>query len=180
MPLISNFADEVFPRQLRGEPILPVVRPIHVQDGQARAFAFSSQESWALKDRQRAEQGDLNFKTGEDERGPLPVAAIAHVGKEKEGKLVVIGDSDFVNNFYARVPGNVDFFMNTVGWMLDRQELISVGRTANVPQSKRVSTPQQGLYLSADQSHTFFWVMVVLEPALVLLIGLAVFIRRRK
>jgi len=180
MPMISTFSQEVFPRQPRGEPILPVVRPVRVQDGKARAFAFSSETSWALKSRERAENNEFSFKAGEDERGPLPVAAVATVGGDKQGKIVVIGDSDFVDNFYARVPGNVDLFMNMVGWVLGRQELVTIGRTANVPVSKRGATPQQGLYLSAAQSRTFFWLMVILEPVAVLLLGIAVFARRRQ
>jgi ABC-type uncharacterized transport system involved in gliding motility auxiliary subunit len=180
MPMISNFAQEVFPRQPRGEPLLPVVRSVRVQDGKARAFAFSSDTSWALKNRDRAERNELTFKAGEDERGPLPVAAVATVGKEKDGKIVVMGDSDFVDNFYARVPGNVDLFMNTVGWMLGRQELVALGRTPNVPEAKRVSTPRQSLYLTASQSRTFFFLMVVVEPVLVFLAGMAVFARRRR
>jgi len=180
MPMISTFAQDVFPRQLSGEPMLPVVRPVRVQDGKARAFAFSGEKSWALRDRERAERGEFSFQAGEDERGPLPVAAVATVDGTKPGKIVVVGDSDFVNNFYVRVPGNVDLFMNTVGWMLDRQGLMAIGRTAKAPVSKRGATPQQSLYLSAAQSRTFFWVMVVLEPALVFLAGMAVFMRRRR
>jgi len=180
IPMISNFAQEVFPRQPRGEPMLPLVRPVRVQDSKAQAFAFSSETSWALKGRDRFERNELSFKAGEDERGPLPIAAVATVGGEKKGKLVVMGDSGFVDNFYARVPGNVDFFMNTVGWMLGRQELVALGRTPTVSDSKRTSTPQQSLYLTASQSRTFFWTMVVLEPVLVLLLGMVVFIRRRQ
>ena len=70
--------------------------------------------------------------------------------------------------------------MNTVGWMLGRPELVAIGRTAKVPVSKRGSTPQQSLYLSASQSRAFFWIMVVLEPALVFLVGMVVFARRRQ
>src|SRR5262245_5473254 len=180
MPMISNFAQEVFPRHPRGEPLLPVVRSVRVQDGKARAFAFSSETSWALKNRERAERNDLTFKEGEDEKGPLPVAAVATVGKENTGKIVVMGDSDFVDNFYARVPGNVDLFMNTVGWVLGRQELVALGRTANVPSTKRNTTPAQSLYLTASQSRTFFWLMVIVEPTIVFLVGMAVFARRRR
>lgn len=180
MPVISTFSQEVFPRNPRGEPLLPVVRPVRVQDSQARPFAFSSRTSWALKGRERVERGELRFREGEDERGPLPVAAVATTGQEKQGKIVVMGDSDFVNNFYARVPGNMDFFMNTVGWILDRPELLSIGRSPNVPMAKRVATPQQSLYLTAAQSRLFFWLMVVLEPAVVFLVGVAVFAWRRR
>lgn len=181
MPIISDFAEDIFPRRLSGSPILPYTRPVRVQDGQATPFAFSSEGSWALKNRARAEQEGLYFKEGEDERGPIPVAAVAAVGTERSGKLVVLGDSDFVNNFYARIPGNVDFFMNTVGWMLGRQQLISMGRNpGGIPDQKRVSTPRQSLYLSELQKRRFFWLMVVLEPALVLAIGLCIAVQRRR
>jgi hypothetical protein len=181
MPIIGTFSKEVFPRDPRGEPILPMVRPVRVQNGKAQAFAFSSDTSWALKNRARVEnQNDLVFAEGEDERGPLPVAAVAPTGSGKSGKIVVIGDSNFADNFYARIPGNVDFFMNTVGWMLDRQELVALGRVANVPETKRNFTPQQTLYLTAWQSRMFFWLMVVIEPLAVFLIGMAVFARRRQ
>jgi ABC-type uncharacterized transport system involved in gliding motility auxiliary subunit len=180
MPIIGTFSKEVFPRDPRGEPMLPIVRPVRVQNGKAQAFAFSGDSSWALKNRTRAEQGDLTFTEGEDERGPLPVAAVATTGSEQSGKIVVIGDSNFADNFYARIPGNVDFFMNTVGWMLGRQELVALGRMANVPETKRNFTPQQSLYLSASQSRLLFWLMVVIEPLVVFLIGMAVFARRRQ
>ncbi len=179
-PVIGNFSREVFPREPRGEPVLPVVRSVGVQDGKAQAFAFSSEASWALRNRTRAEQGDINFKEGEDQRGPLPVAAVATTGKEKQGKIVVLGDSGFVDNFYARVPGNVDFFMNTVGWILGRQELVALGRMARVSEAKRNTTPQQTLYLTASQSRRFFWLMVVLEPLLVFGVGMIIFLRRRR
>lgn len=180
MPTIVRFAPEVFPRQPRGEPMLPVVQPVRVHDGKAQPFAFSSDSSWVVKSRIRAEQNELAFQAGEDERGPAPVAAVATVGKNKQGKIVVLGDSDFVNNFYARVPGNVDFFMNTLGWMLGRQELVALGRTPNVQVSKRGATPRQTLYLTAAQSRLFFWIMVIIEPALVFLVGMVVFARRRQ
>ena len=180
MPIIGTFAKEVFPREPRGEPMLPIVRPVRVQNGKAQAFAFSGETSWAVKNRTRAEQGDFTFTEGEDERGPLPVAAVATSGSDKVGKIVVMGDSNFVDNFYARIPGNVDFFMNTVGWMLGRQELVALGRTANVPEAKRNFTPQQSLYLSASQSRLFFWLMVIVEPLVIFFIGMAVFARRRQ
>jgi ABC-type uncharacterized transport system involved in gliding motility auxiliary subunit len=179
-PTIATFSRDVFPRDPRGEPVLPVVRSVGVQNGKAQAFAFSGEASWTIGSRTRAEQGDVTFKEGEDQRGPIPVAAVAPTGKEQQGKIVVLGDSGFVDNNYARVPGNVDFFMNTIGWMLGRQELVALGRIANVPEGKRKYTPPQALYLTASQSRRFFWIMVVLEPLVVFAIGMIVYLRRRQ
>lgn len=184
MPAIPTFDSEVFPRQLWGSPMMPVVRPVRVQDDRARAFAFSSPESWAQKSRERIEGGDLTYRDGEDQRGPVPVAAVATVDGtadgRRQGKIVVYGDSDFIDNFYCRIPGNVDFFMNTVGWLLGREELVSVGRSVQAPVSKRAATPAQSLYLSQVQARMFFWAMVVLEPGLIFLVGMIVYFRRRR
>ena len=179
-PVIGNFSKEVFPRDPRGEPMLPVVRTVGVQAEKAQAFAFSSEASWAVNSRTRAEQGEIEFREGEDQRGPLPVAAVAQTGDAKQGKIVVLGDSGFVDNFYARIPGNVDFFMNTVGWMLGRKELVALGRMAQVSEAKRSTTPTQALYLTTSQSRRLFWIFVVIEPLVVFAIGMAVFFRRRR
>ncbi len=183
MPAIPTFAAEVFPRKLQDLPMMPVVRPVRVQDGRAQAFAFSGPESWAQKSRERIERGDLTYRAGEDQRGPVPVAAVATVGRtadeERRGKIVVYGDSDFVDNVYCRIPGNVDLFMNTVGWLLRREELVSTGRSVNVPVSGG-ATLAQSLYLSQVQARMFFWTMVVLEPSLIFLVGMVVFFRRRR
>jgi ABC-type uncharacterized transport system involved in gliding motility auxiliary subunit len=184
MPAIPTFAEEVFPRQLRSPPMMPVTRPVRVRDDRVQAFAFSGPESWAQKSRERIERGDLAYRAGEDQHGPVPVAAVATVDGQadgrSQGKIVVYGDSDFVDNFYCRIPGNVDFFMNTVGWLLGRQELVSIGRSVDAPAARRVATPAQSVYLSQAQTRRFFWTMVVLEPGLIFLAGMVVFFQRRR
>ncbi len=177
MPAIPNFIEEIFPRELWQPVLMPVVRPVEAQEGKARAFAFSSPDSWVQHSRERIERGDLRYLAEEDKRGPTPVAAVASVGgpEGKGGKVVVLGDSDFVTNFYSRIPGNVDFFMNLVGWLLEREELVATGRSVDVPGAGR-----QSLYLSQAQARMFFWTLVVLEPGLVFLVGTCVFFYRRR
>lgn len=186
MPTIPNFVEEIFPRELWAPVVMPVVRPVGVQDGvadgQVQAFAFSSPDSWAQhKDKdERMPQGELSYRAGEDTPGPVPVAAVATIPGSAEipGKIVVFGDSDFVTNFHSRILGNLDFFMNTVGWLLDRQDLVSVGRAVEGLVQGRSS--KQSLYLSEAQSRQFFWFMVVLEPGFIVLVGTVVFLVRRR
>ena len=186
MPTIPHFVEEIFPRELWAPVVMPVVRPVGVQnrgdkgDGQTQAFAFSSPDSWAQHKDERLQQGDLSYRAGEDTPGPVSVAAVATIpgSAETPGKIVVFGDSDFVTNFHSRIPGNLDFFMNTVGWLLDRQGLMSVGRAVEGLVQGRSS--KQSLYLSETQSRQFFWFMVVLEPGFVFLVGTVVFLARRR
>ncbi len=180
MPVIPNSVEEVFPRELKGPVLMPLVRPVEAQGGKAQAFAFSSPDSWTQRSRERIRQGDLQYRAGEDTRGPVPVAAVATVGgaQEGEGKVVVLGDSDFVTNFYARIPGNMDFFMTTVGWLVGREELVATGRAEDVPAAGR--TAVQSLYITQAQARMFFWIMVVLEPGLIFVVGTSVFLYRRR
>jgi hypothetical protein len=184
MPTIPNFVEEIFPRELWAPVVMPVVRPVRVQndvqDGQAQAFAFSSSDSWAQHKDERMQQGDLSYRAGEDTPGPVPVAAVATIpgSAETPGKIVVFGDSDFVTNFHSRILGNLDFFMSTLGWLLDRQDLVSVGRAVEGLVQGRSSG--QSLYLSEAQSRQFFWFIVVLEPGFVFLVGTLVFLARRR
>ena len=112
--------------------------------------------------------------------GPVPVAAVATVpgSAETPGKIVVFGDSDFVTNFHSRILGNLDFFMNTLGWLLDRPDVVSLGRAVEGLVQGRSSG--QSLYLSEAQSRQFFWYLVVLEPGFVFLVGMLVFLTRRR
>lgn len=180
MPTIPNFVEEIFPRDLWAPLVMPMVRPVEVYGEQTRAFAFSSPDSWAQPRDERIQQGDLSYRAGQDTPGPIPVAAVATVpgSAATPGKIVVFGDSDFITNFHARIPGNLDFFMNTVGWLVDRQELISVGRAVEGLVQGR--STQQSLYLSETQARQLFWFMVVLEPGFVLLVGTAIFVIRRR
>lgn len=179
MPAIPNFVEDVFPRDLLEPILMPVVRPVEGQEGKVQAFAFSSPDSWVQRSRERIEQGDLWYLAEEDTPGPVPVAAIATIGNsgEQGGNVVVLGDSDFVTNFYAQMPGNVDFFVNTVEWLLRRGELVSAGRAVQGLVGGRSAV--QGLYLSQTQARLFFWIGVVLEPSLVFLVGTIVFFSRR-
>ena len=180
MPVITNSVEKVFPRELKGPVLMPLVRPVGAQGGEAQAFAFSSPDSWTQRSRERIRQGDLQYRAGEDTLGPVPVAAVATVGgsEGRAGKVVVLGDSDFVTNFYVRIPGNLDLFMNTVGWLVGREELVATGRAAEAPVAGRPTV--QSLYITQAQARLFFWIMVVLEPGLIFVVGMGVFLYRRR
>jgi ABC-type uncharacterized transport system involved in gliding motility auxiliary subunit len=113
------------------------------------------------------------FDEEKDSPGPIPAMVIASVKGKKEAKIVVFGDSDFVNNSYLNILGNKDFFLNTVSFLAEEESLISIR-----PKTKSKS-PDSHLVLSKKQSELIFWLAVVIEPTLVLLIGVAIFFRRK-
>ena len=59
---------------------------------------------------------------------PTPAAATGDTAKPAppETRIAAIGDSEFVTNQLAGVPGNVNLFMNTVNWLAQQENMISI------------------------------------------------------
>lgn len=115
--------------------------------------------------------GKAKFDEGADTKGPitLGIAANRKAG-EKEARLVVIGDSDFAANRFVGSASNWDFFLNTVNWLAQDEDLISV--RPKKPTNRRVN-------LTASQQNVLFWFSVVLLPGVVLLAGAWIWWKRR-
>lgn len=89
---------------------------------------------------------------------------------EKEGRLAVFGDSDFVTNRYYNLSGNGNFFLNTINWLTEEADLISI--------QPRTSSPRT-IQLTPSQGRMIFFVSVLILPLLVLVTGISVWLRRR-
>src|SRR3954452_23768118 len=93
----------------------------------------------------------------------------ADAGKP-ETRIAVFGDSDFVTNGYLGIPGNRDLFLNTVNWLAQQENLISIR-----PREAGSST----LSLTADAAQRIFWLSIVIIPGLILAAGVQTWWRRR-
>jgi len=87
-----------------------------------------------------------------------------------ETRMVVFGDSDFVTNGYLGIPGNRDLFLNSVNWLAQQENLISI--RPKDPEDRRVS-------LTADQAKLIFWLSILIIPGLILAAGVQTWWRRR-
>ena len=96
--------------------------------------------------------------TDEDAQNPL------------ETRLVVVGDSDFASNATIGIPGNQDMFLNTVNWLAQQENLISI--RARQPEDRRLT-------LTADAQQRVFWFSLLLLPAFTLGAGIQIWLKRR-
>lgn len=157
-------------------------------------LAFSSSYSWAETGFRLGQTEPPKFDEAKEIKGPIGVALIAAISAKNPGnkpksqdqparksaevtdsegqaQLLVFGDSDFASNRYFNLQGNSDFFLNSINFLGQQENLISIQRpkTAGAP-----------LTLSKSQNRLLFWVGLLLMPALVVASGLVVFQLRRK
>lgn len=141
----------------------PVVTPL----------ALSSPDSWAESD---LEQKPMKFDSRSDRRGPISLAVAMERGPLhgvevdiRPTRLVVFGDTDFLSNG-AMSGGNADLFMSALNWLLDREQLMAIA-------PKPVQDNR--LVMTRGQVTSLFWVVTVILPGLVGILGLAVWLQRR-
>jgi ABC-2 type transport system permease protein len=160
-------------------PILfPRAHALEILDIRRRSLEFTpllttSAKAWGKVNPKPAtaekEPGDLD--------GPFTVAMTV-VDKEwteetgeVESRLVVTANSHFLTSqFLMMAPGNLDFVMNCLNWLADREEVISI---------RARSLIHLGLRMSGWQKLIYSGIVILLIPLLALGAGVVVWLRRR-
>jgi ABC-type uncharacterized transport system involved in gliding motility auxiliary subunit len=146
----------------------------------AQTIVETSPQSWAETDLKAifAQKG----LTPHDKKAVSIAAAVSAAGApdpskpedkdapKPETRVVVFGDSDFADNSTLGIPGNKDLFMNTVGWLSQQENLISI-RPKDAADRRLTLT-------SAQQTNIIVLVMLVI-PGLVFGTGVYSWWRRR-
>lgn len=123
-----------------------------------------------LRKEQKAELDD------KDRKGPVPLAVAVEppsAGEmEREGmRMVVYGSSSFVRNGNIGAAGNLDFFMSSLHWLLKQKQLMGI--TPKAPK-------EFSLVLDIYQERALFLTDIIAIPLGVAIIGLLVWMKRRK
>jgi ABC-type uncharacterized transport system involved in gliding motility auxiliary subunit len=152
----------------------------------AQTFIETGPRSWAetdLKSLMTTGAVSLDEAKG-DKKGPVPLgsavtAAAAPAAPPKPGepdapkpetRVAVIGDSDFAANGTLGVPGNRDLFMNTIGWLSQQDNLISI---------RPKDADDRRITLTATQESNIFWLSLLIIPGFVFGAGVMTWFKRR-
>ena len=117
------------------------------------------------------------FDPATDLSGPLSLAVAVETSKPQGvdvdigvTRMVVVGTSRFVDNS-SLAGGNLDFFMNSLNWLLQREQLVAVGP----------KTPEEfRLDMSPNQQMAVYILVMGVMPLAVGIIGIVVWLGRRK
>ena len=150
------------------------------------SFIQTSSRSWGESDIDGLmKSGEVKFDEGKDLKGPVSLGAavsapVADAPKPAEGadqpakpaetRVVAIGDSDFAANAYVNVQGNRDMFMNTIGWLAQQENLISI---------RPREASDRRLTMTAAQTRLVFFMAVIGIPGFLLGLGVYNWWRRR-
>jgi ABC-type uncharacterized transport system involved in gliding motility auxiliary subunit len=173
VPLALSYGEHPITKDLDGTiTCFPLSRSVQAETGGSAStteLMKTSEESWA--ETELGQGGEVSFDATKDKRGPitLGVAASRSVG-DTEGRLVVIGDSDFAANQFIGIQRNGDLFMNCVNWLAQDEDLISI-RPKN-PADRRVT-------MTEAQQNSFFWITLVFMPLAAIGTGFYIWWQRR-
>jgi ABC-type uncharacterized transport system involved in gliding motility auxiliary subunit len=159
----------------------------------AQPLVNTSQQSWSEADVASLSSGkaqvEFNADKG-DKQGPITLGAAVSAPatvkppapsgngspaspdseRTPETRIVAVGDSDFAANMAVGISGNRDFFMNSLNWLSQQENLIAV--RPRQPEDRRLT-------LTADQQNRIMILSLFIIPGLVFATGVYTWWKRR-
>jgi ABC-type uncharacterized transport system involved in gliding motility auxiliary subunit len=176
-PVIRNFLLHEITSKLSGAITLTVASSVRVsrvvQGVRSVELARTSPSSWAETNLELLFSDSPQAKFEDDDiAGPVSIAVAINSTEINQGvgRLVVIGDKDFVSNMYIGQLNNRDFMLNTLNWAIGEEQNLTIRA-----RSLRQSTKE----ITNEQFNTIFLITAILIPEFLLLGGLFVWWRRR-
>jgi ABC-type uncharacterized transport system involved in gliding motility auxiliary subunit len=154
--------------------IMPQARSLGLGTPQAgvtqTALLFTSSNSWGEVNFTSAEGSQVSFDP-EDLAGPLIMAAAAE-NTATGGRVVVFGNSFFASDQAFDAYGNGNFFVNSVDWSAEQEDLINI--TPNTPTVRTFNPPNQ------IQLLIILLGSILVIPGLVVFAGVSSWLARRR
>lgn len=175
-PITHKFGQQMYLSTVRTVRSVdkPPAEIVVTQLARTMPYAWSERDLLALQNREAPVQdedepaGSLGVAVAAVRKTDVPIGDTAQT---RDGRLVVIGDADLALNQSLAVGGHLNFLLNAMAWLTEREELIAIRPTG--VESKPV-------ILSEDDEKIIAWVAIlgVLQAGVVA--GLAAYMLRRK
>jgi gliding motility-associatede transport system auxiliary component len=168
---------------LTSPPLFSQARAVEFVPGTPRGvkgieFLHTAPTSWRTPDLEVLRTGVANFASGRDQPGPVPVGVSVLVENPGDGeagrtaRFIVLGDSEFADNFFIEYLGDKDLMVNAIDWLAGEEALVGQRTPLRRPGVNQ-------FFVSARQGRVAFILGTIVEPALFLLVGAVVILRRR-
>jgi len=132
----EGYGDHEVVSPLRGMPtVYPLVQALTMvgepDSNVAGAIILkSSDQTWSETDPDTRFMGRPSYNREVDGKGPLPFGMVLEIRlgarETQPGRMVVIGNSEFLNNANVNLAGNRDLVLNAIGWLAREEGLIQI------------------------------------------------------
>jgi ABC-type uncharacterized transport system involved in gliding motility auxiliary subunit len=192
MPVVADYPPHAITERFSVMTAYPLARSVGAVSGGVnnhtpQVILNTSPRSWAESNLKGifTQQPAKMVEAEGDKPGPVSLAAALSApttppdptkppdpneGAKPEARIVVVGDSDFAANAYVGFSGNKDLFMNTLGWLSQQENLISI--RPKEPEDRRLT-------LTAAQQRNVTWIALLGVPLMVFGTGILSWWRRR-
>jgi len=178
VPLVVDYGSSPITQNFSGTmTFFPLARTVSVANktsGQPDGTELlkTSQRSFTVPNLKTKE---VTYDPKKDTAGPLSLAVAAEKDsgsgdKAKQARLVVIGNSAFASNQWGGLQRNGDLALNTLNWLAQDENLISV---------RPKKATDRRVILTETQERELLFVSLFFLPGLVMLSGVYIWIRRR-
>jgi hypothetical protein len=190
VPFVNQYvSDHPITSEFEMATFFPVARSVQpaakIKEGiRIVPLALSGSGSWAETNLVALEKGEAAFESETDFPGPISLAVALEKkidqprevkpeapGEGNEGRMVVVGDSDFITNNYIDLSGNKDLALKMIQWLAkdDRAVILHKGIAEFQP-----------LFLNTRQRFVLLTTTLLGYPVFFLTVGaLWIFWRRR-
>lgn len=175
----SDYGGHPIVQPLTGRPvILPLSRSVRRSDtppagAEVSELVRASASSWAETD---LESLPAASPSATEAQGAIPVAVAASwpapdASDADDGRLVVIGDSDFATDGYLFDGANGELLLGAFNWLIDRESMLAIA--PREPEQMKLS-------LSSSELRTINLLSLLVLPGLAVAAGIFVHLRRRR
>lgn len=173
IPLVVDYGDSPITKNLeRTMTFFPLARTVSIADkskSDPEIIEILKTSPRSFTKAKLAHEVIYDPKT--DTMGPLSLGVAANrVTGSTNARLVVIGDSDFASNEAIGQTSNGDLFFNTVDWLAQDENLISI---------RPKSVANRSVTLTESQWAVLKWVNIIFLPGIVILSGILIWWKRR-
>ncbi|MEN8006089.1 MAG: DUF4350 domain-containing protein [Candidatus Krumholzibacteriota bacterium] len=181
MVIDEGYGDHEVVSSLKGMPtIYPLVQTLAMvgEPDSVTAGAIilvSSDQTWGESDPDTRFFGRPSFNREVDPKGPLPFGMVLEIQLGEPGtppgRMMVVGNSEFLSNANVNLAGNRDLVLNAIGWLAREEGLIQI----------RGKDPlSQPVILSEDSKNILGWGSVLGWPLFVGSIALGFMLMGRR
>lgn len=175
--VVAEYSDHPITRNFEAVALFPLAGAIEAtapQSWTATPFLRTVDRSWVETG---AIEDSVSFDEGRDTAGPVTLGvtltrSVKGEGDvEREQRVAVIADGDFLSNTYLGNGGNLDLGLNLINWLTADDQLIDIPAQTATDLKLELSAFEQGVIGIGS---------LVALPVLLLLAGVAIWLRRRR